>query len=305
VEMRQEEIHRYQNMENDPEVEAWKKDRELSPEYAEKQARLRSASEIVSRRLGELERFVEDAKRKNDQAKSGRHSMQMPTLEAIARTLPRIQKAAQVKLKEIDALQHRVQNLKLVDGVSDDAPIVVLPNKLERPSTRRKPTLDTPETRADAAIALNSERSAKRLHEVLLQLRPDAPRLNRSAMERARAPKQPSHMQPKMPSTSHLKLTLTIDQDKSALPSWAQPSAAPPPSSMGTRSTLVRKTSDSKPPAAEPKEVHGFSGRNAIRKLEITTSARKSVGPSLNDAPPRVGPIPRQSTHRGYGLHDA
>lgn len=242
----------------------------------------------------------------------------MPTLEAVARALNRMQKAAQLKLQDIEALGQRVQSLKLddLDLFSDEFNVSssgVGLSKLDASSGVRRP-VESAATRVEAAVALNSERSAKRLRDSLMEARPNAPRLNRSANQKSRNPKH-IHSRTRMPSTSHLKLTLTLNPDKS-LPSWAKPShPSSTTAAQGSISTssLVRKTSDSfsKPfGAGVGNEVSslgfdaGSRGKaNVAPKLDLPGSGRRPTAPSQHEVTPRVGPIPRQNTRRGFGLH--
>lgn len=239
----------------------------------------------------------------------------MPTLEVIGRTLGRIQKGAQLKLKQIDVLHERVEAMKLEDSntLADD---YVPPGRRPNPtpssgSNSRKTTIEAPEleTRTDAAVGLNSERSAKRLREALLEARPDAPRLNRSALEKL---KRPQHRQLALSTTSNLRLTQSIHED-STLPAWAKPSNLSParPATNTNRntggtgaSTLVRKTSD-----AASKAPIGSLGLSALSSgtkpaVKAETLFGRSQSLQQNSLPPKVGPIPKSNIRRGYGLHD-
>lgn len=239
----------------------------------------------------------------------------MPTLEVIGRTLGRIQKGTQLKLKQIDVLHERVEAMRLEDSntLADD---YVAPGRGPNPTpssgnNSRKSTIEAPEleTRTDAAVGLNSERSAKRLREALLEARPDAPRLNRSAREKLRGPQ---HRQLAMSTTSNLKLTQSIHED-SALPAWAKPSNPSPVrpvananQSAGSTgaSTLVRKTSDAA--SKVPTGSLGLSVLSSSTKpaAKAETLFGRSQSSQLNSTPPKVGPIPKSSIRRGYGLHD-
>ncbi|KAG9006252.1 hypothetical protein FRB94_000877 [Tulasnella sp. JGI-2019a] len=303
---------------DDKEKKAEKEKKQLGPEYEEKQVRLQRIAQTVSDRIDQLERFIAEEKRKLDQAKTGKQGVQMPTLEAIGRALNRIQKAAQVKLKQIDFLQERVQALAPDDTDMFGDELVRsdgLPKKagstIQTSSSIARPSQDASETLVDAAVALNSERSAKRLRESLLEARPSAPRLNRSAVDKIRKPGH-ANMRTRMPATAHLKLTRTLEQDGS-LPSWTKASLPASGTSnqvsrTGAANSLVKKTNDaSDRPKAVPTTTNTFGLPTQVSfspkpKMEFSLAGRRTA-PTLGETPPRVGPISRHSTRRGFGLH--
>ncbi|KAG8887607.1 hypothetical protein FRB98_009335 [Tulasnella sp. 332] len=296
--------------------------KQLGPEYEEKQARLRRLSQTVSDRIDQLESFIAEEKRKLDQVKAGKQCIQMPTLEAIGRALNRIQKAGQVKLKQIDFLKERVQALTLDDTdmygdelVDNGVPARQIASAVRLSSSFAKAPQEPSETLIDAAVALNSERSAKRLRESLLEARPNAPRLNRSAIDKAKKPGQVT-MRARMPPTAHLKLIQTLEGDETLQFSAKERQPVVMTSNQkqnnGGTSSLVSKTGNSidrlngTPMVSD---VFGSSSQalnagppNAKPKMEFSFSGGRA-GSAVAGPPPRIGPIARQNTRRGFGLH--
>ncbi|KAG8927597.1 hypothetical protein FRC02_008013 [Tulasnella sp. 418] len=180
AETQHEEIRRFIRAKNDPSFAHLVSIRHLGPEHAENQHRLRKLIQTVSDRVQQLEDIVAESKKKVDRLKAGMNSMQTPTLEMISRSLNRIQSGAQQRIEDLDKLMGRMEHLDITSESPETSPIAVvdshthLPGRKQRiskPAIIRPPI--TPQIRAEAAAALNSERSGSRLKAALLNVRRD------------------------------------------------------------------------------------------------------------------------------------
>ncbi|EMD33399.1 hypothetical protein CERSUDRAFT_118001 [Gelatoporia subvermispora B] len=175
--IRKEEIVRFSKASQDDEFAKMLKTRTLGPEHLETQNQLRREIRSIRDRVQQLEDHIQSSKKKLKEMKSGKAQVKPPSLDTINRTYRNIDLAIDQEADKISELTHRIAKIRL------DTPRKGTPTRDARLPDKLSGLYEvTPPVAVSTAAALNAERAARKLKDVLLAARRE-PLINMQAVD--------------------------------------------------------------------------------------------------------------------------
>ncbi|GAA5834325.1 hypothetical protein JCM11251_007959 [Rhodosporidiobolus azoricus] len=326
AETKREEAARFLRAKNDPSFGKMVRVRQLGPEQAENQRRIRLQIEAVRTKLEQLEQHMASIKTKVHDEKLGKSSFKAPTLDSVNRAVRNITVAASEKASELNDLSSRLELLRIRPASTSTPRKGGLPRSssmqtldkslsgspvLRHPFAKASPNKSSSNSNAAAMAqaALGAERSAATIKNALLAIRGSVTQINsikgassgvagvqvafaKGPVLAAQLPPPRKFVPPPPPRPiSPPPLLAAVARPSPALPCLASPStssiAAPPPVIASPSPAFIAAPS----PAAITQAPAVSAPTSATpTPLVAPSSISFSASPAMVSAPPPLFP---------------
>ncbi|WRT65194.1 uncharacterized protein IL334_002137 [Kwoniella shivajii] len=259
--------------------------KDLSPEQASSQLKLRKSVQIAETKIEELDASIAGLRRRAERQEQGRINSQQPALERVQRSVRNIDAAIRDRQQTIDDLARRIGSIRLSSPSRAGSPGPSISR-----STPRKPMIPSTTT----TKAINLEPSKEVLAEVEASLTNNSSKISSriEKMKFAKLTKMDNRAEKQKP-ISH-KGPVLID----ALPLPGQlpplpPSVNKPSKSVATTTAVPTSTKDT---------LGVFPSTPSLPTAGNTSTPSPSFGGiKFNLDPGNISDLARSSTHRGGG----